>query len=70
MSENEKTIMVTVEDARACRFCFSGSRTWAARHGLSWIEFVNNGLPIEVFENLGDAFADAVAKQARKRVSR
>lgn len=63
-------IMVTVADVRACKYCHGGSRTWAAKHNLSWTEFVEKGIAVERFEALGDALGDAVAKIARERAAR
>jgi hypothetical protein len=63
-------IIVTVQDLRAARLCFQGSRPWLARHGLSWQEFLANGIEAEVLEATGDALALRVAAQARARIAR
>jgi len=63
-------IIVTVQDLRAARLCFQGSRPWLARHGLSWREFLANGIEAEVLEATGDALAKRVIAQARARLER
>jgi hypothetical protein len=63
-------IIVTVQDLRAARLCFQGSRPWLARHGLSWQEFLANGIQAETLEATGDALARRVIAQARARLAR
>ena len=70
MTEDRSGIIVTTADVRALGWCFSGSREWAKRHGLSWAEFVQSGLPVEVFDALHDGFADTLAAKARLRAAR
>lgn len=73
MNEQDTTtpkIIVTVQDLRAARLCFQGSRPWLARHGLSWQGFLANGIEAEVLEATGDALALRVIAQARARVAR
>ena len=66
----EQKIIVTVQDLRAARLCFQGSRPWLARHGLSWRDFLANGIEAETLEAIGDALALRVIAQARARVAR
>jgi len=63
-------LIVTVQDLRAARLCFQGSRPWLARHGLSWKEFLANGIEAEVLDATGDALVKRVTAQARARVAR
>ena len=63
-------IIVTVQDLRAARLCFQGSRPWLARHGLSWQDFLANGIEAEELEATGDALALRVIAQARARMAR
>jgi hypothetical protein len=65
-----QNIIVTVQDLRAARLCFQGSRPWLARHGLSWQEFLANGIEAEALEATGDALAKRVIAQARARLAR
>lgn len=66
----EQKIIVTVQDLRAARLCFQGSRPWLTRHGLSWQEFLANGIEAEVLQATGDALAIRVIAQARARMAR
>ena len=66
----EQNVIVTVQDLRAARLCFQGSRPWLARHGLSWQAFLANGIEAEVLEATGDALALRVIVQARARMAR
>jgi len=73
MNEQDATArktIVTVQDLRAARLCFQGSRPWLARHGFSWQEFLANGIDAETLEATGDALALRVIAQARARVAR
>ena len=63
-------IIVTVQDLRAAKLCFQGARPWLARHGLSWQEFLANGIEAETLEATGDALALRVIAQARARMVR
>lgn len=49
-------------------YCAAGSRTWFAEHGLSWPDFVANGLDEEVFLATGDALALRLVEHARSTV--
>ena len=45
-------------------FCAQGSRDWFAAHGLSWADFVANGLDEAALAATGDAMALAVIEHA------
>jgi len=52
------------------RFCADKARMWFARHGLSWSDFVANGIAASVVIGIGDALGLAVVdqvKQAREK---
>lgn len=61
---------VTVTDLRAARYCFRGVRPWFDRHGLSWSDFVTQGLEAEVLLATGDALVGPVIRAAEERESR
>jgi len=63
-------IVVTVQDLRAARLCFQGSRPWLTRHGLSWQDFLAKGIEADVLEATGDALAKRVIAQAQARMAR
>lgn len=50
---------------RACRMCSRGARQFFAKRGWDWSEFLRAGLPVETFEETGDAMAIQVAQAAR-----
>ncbi|HEL4274182.1 TPA: hypothetical protein UM673_000258 [Stenotrophomonas maltophilia] len=73
----EPPILVTVDHARAAKLgeqsgvlCAAGIRTWMGRHGLNLRQFLDEGLPVEQFEALDDAFARRLAAIAREEASR
>jgi hypothetical protein len=49
---------------RAAKICMKGSRAFFAKHGLSWSDFLDNGLPVRVLEEIGDPVALRAAVQA------
>ena len=58
---------VTLADMDSCKLCRKGTRSWFTRHGLSWSEFVKNGLPAEAFLATGDGLARQVVEAAMAR---
>ena len=61
------TLIVTIKDMRALKYCAAGSRQFAARHGLDWSRFLREGLPASEFEKIPDAMAHRVVEQAKRR---
>lgn len=65
------TIMVTMAHARAASLdgvgvlCAPGIRRWCQRYDINIRDFVEQGLPIERVEAIGDAWALRVAAIAR-----
>lgn len=71
------SVLVTVDHARAAKLgeqagvlCAAGIRTWMERHGLNLRQFLDEGLPVEQFEALDDAFAQRLAGIAREEAGR
>lgn len=62
-------VLVRVAHIREAQICMSGSREFFARHGLSWAEFLENGLPAEALEATGDGMALRVTAIAREESS-
>jgi hypothetical protein len=56
-----------MQDIHAARFCSAGARVWLKHHGIDVTDFVRDGVPVEVFEETGDALALKVAAIARER---
>lgn len=70
-------VLVTVDHARAAKLgersgvlCAAGIRTWMDRHGLDLRRFLDEGLPVEQFDALDDAFAQRLAAIAREEADR
>lgn len=51
---------------REAKFCASGARDWFQKYGLSWSDFIANGIAAEKLESTGDALAFRVTEIARK----
>lgn len=60
------TVMVTMRHMRAARMCSRGARQFFAKRGWDWSAFLRDGLPVEMFEETGDAMAMQVAAVARR----
>lgn len=50
---------------RKANFCMSGGRQWFANRGLSWSDFLADGIPAETLEATNDEMALVVCKIAR-----
>lgn len=48
------------------QLCASGARVWFLQHGLSWSDFIANGITTDKLIDTGDAFALAVVATAQK----
>ena len=57
---------VHIRHIRATRLCTKGARAWFEQHGLSWDDFLDNGITFERLEALDDALANRVMATARK----
>lgn len=62
-------IKATINDLRAARMCGRAARPWAERHGISWTEFITDGIDVEVLRATGDAMALKVVAVAEARVN-
>lgn len=58
-------VRVFVRHLRKANFCMNGGRQWFADRGLSWSDFLENGIPAETLEATGDEMAFVVCKLAR-----
>ncbi|MEG1971204.1 MAG: hypothetical protein RR101_13925 [Burkholderiaceae bacterium] len=50
-------------------FCSRGARAWADAHGLSWADFVRNGIAASVLTATGDAMALRLVEHARQQTA-
>ena len=46
-------------------YCPAAGRQWFAAHGLSWRDFVREGIAVETLEQTGDLPGIEVARRAR-----
>lgn len=58
-------VTVRISHIRKAAICMAGSRRWFAANGLSWSDFVTNGIAVETIEAIGDPMAMRVAAIAR-----
>lgn len=61
-----KDVTVTIAHVRAAGLCVHGTRTWFARQGLNFRDFLARGLPASVLLATGDAMAQRVVEVARR----
>jgi len=61
--------VITIDHVRAAGLCVNGTRTWFARHGLDFREFLREGLDADTLLATGDAMALRVVEHARHRSS-
>lgn len=58
--------LVRIEHVKQAHMCTRGARAWFAHHGLSYQDFLFNGMPASVIEATGDAMGMQVARIARE----
>jgi hypothetical protein len=51
---------------RAANLCSKGSRAWFLRHGLSWTDFLRDGVPAATLTATGDPLAARAVAAAEK----
>lgn len=61
-----KDVTVTIAHVRAAGLCVHGTRTWFARQGLDFRDFLARGLPASSLLATGDAMAARVVEVARR----
>lgn len=54
-------------DLTTCGLCARGSARWLKQHGLSWREFVSDGIPEEKLAGIADPRLPALLAAARRR---
>jgi hypothetical protein len=58
--------MIHLRHIRASQLCTRGARAWFEGHGLSWNDFLTNGIEPAVLIQLDDALANRVIATAMK----
>lgn len=61
----EEDLIITISDIRAVAFCLGGARAWAKTYGLSWSDFLRDGILASRLPK--DALAERVIKTALER---
>lgn len=57
---------IRINHIRAANLCTRGARHWFEQKGLSWQEFLAEGLPADQVRALNDPLADRVIAAAEK----
>ena len=57
--------IVTMRHMRSLKLCSGGARGLAETYGLSWDDFLENGIDADILEATGDPFAKRVCDIAR-----
>jgi len=60
-------MQVYIQDARALGYCSRGMREMCEQKGLSWENFLKNGIDAEELRKLDDSMANKLIEQAEKR---
>lgn len=70
MSDPDRDIVLTPDDARKCGFCGSGITATVGPHGFNLKDFIAGKYTVGMAEDLNNAFTNRIAKAARERVAR
>lgn len=62
-------VIVTIAHLRAAKMCSREPRKWFERYGLSWSEFVTNGIPASQLRATGDSLCEPVIKVAEEEAA-
>jgi len=62
-------ILLKISHIRKAGYCVRGARAWALRHNIDFSYFLQNGMPVEVFEAIGDSFAMHACRVAREEAA-
>lgn len=54
-------MIVRAEHIRGARLCMSGARGWFESYGLSWSDFLENGITVTQLRALNDPLGNRVA---------
>lgn len=61
---NENDVIVYMHHVRKSGMCSGGAREFFIKHGLSWDEFLKNGISVEKLKLTNDAMAFQVCECA------
>lgn len=60
------TLVVHMRHVRAANLCARGGRAWFARHGLSWNDFLRDGIPASEVRSINDPLAERAIAEAER----
>lgn len=63
---SEQPVIVSIDHIRKADLCAQGARKWFLSYGLSWTDFLENGIPAADLDLLRDGLADRVSAIARQ----
>lgn len=66
MTEVTSELRVWPKHIRMAKICMGGSRDFFAKHDLDWNDFLANGIPVAVLDDIGDPIALRAATEARE----
>jgi hypothetical protein len=66
VTEVTSELRVYSRHIRAAKICMNGSRQFFVQHNLDWNDFLANGIPVSVLEDIGDPIALRAAVEAQK----
>jgi hypothetical protein len=62
------TLVITIDDIRKTGHCTRGARRWFQHNGLSFDDFLKNGVDAQRLLDTGDALALRVVQATRERL--
>lgn len=54
----------------AAQICARGSRLWFEQYKIDYMDYLKNGVPVEIMEATGDHFALLVSRLAREEAAK
>lgn len=66
---NDDLLIVRMKHLRAAGMCNREPRIWFKRQGLSWSDFITNGIPASILIETGDGLAAKVVEIARQEAA-
>ena len=58
--------VITIKHIRSARLCTKGARAWFDANGMSWSDFLENGVAVERVEHMNDAYAQQMVALAKE----
>lgn len=58
-------LRVHMRHVRAAKLCSGGARRYFMQHGLDWNDFLANGVPVSVLDEIGDPMGQRAVAAAK-----